>query len=341
MTSAAEAAETSVVDDAAPVEEAAPTATTMIEVRNLRKFYGRFEALKDISFAVGKGEIVGLLGPNGAGKTTTMKILTGYISATSGSFSVAGFDGFDQSLEVRRRVGYLPENAPIYPDMGIVEYLSFVCELRRIRRKARRARIARIVEQVGLGPMILKNIGELSKGYRQRVGLAQALIHEPPVLILDEPTSGLDPNQIVEIRSLIKELGQERTIILSTHNLPEVQATCSRMIIISNGVKVADGTAKSLEAEGQEHNLYRVSARLPDELSPEAARTTLAGLDGVTTATHVGPTGDGGHRFSVDSTGGDLAPDLFRHATEAGWVLTELRRDIVDLEKLFHRLTQY
>ena len=309
-----------------------------IVVHRLRKFYGRFEALKGISFAVGRGEIVGLLGPNGAGKTTTMKILTGYISATSGSFQVAGYDGFRQSLEVRRRIGYLPENAPLYPDMGIVEYLKFVCQIRKIPRTDRRRRIDRMIDVCGLGPMIRKNIGELSKGYRQRVGLAQAMIHEPPVLILDEPTSGLDPNQIVEIRKLIKDLGRERTIVLSTHNLPEVQMTCSRMIIISNGSKVADGSAEELEAQGRESGRFIVGIRADGDQPIEPELAKLTGVTGVTLLAE----SEGVVRFALDGAeGADVSDGVFELAKDRGWRLKELRRDVMDLEKIFHTLTQY
>ncbi|HIA03495.1 MAG TPA: ATP-binding cassette domain-containing protein [Myxococcales bacterium] len=313
----------------------------MIEVNNLGKFYGEFEALTDLSFTVGRGEIVGFLGPNGAGKTTTMKILTGYLSATSGHFRVAGFDGYTQSLDVRRNIGYLPENAPLYPDMGVVEYLNFVCDLRQIDRGQRVQRVGKIIETCGLRPMVQKDIGELSKGYRQRVGLAQALIHDPSILILDEPTSGLDPNQIVEIRKLIQNLGQERTIILSTHNLPEVQMTCSRMIIIADGRKVADGTAEELEHQGTEQVRYVVGVKLNSDAELADVTSQLAGLPNVA---HVEATGlrDNGHRFTVDAVGeNDLSESIFQWAGRSGKTLVELRRDVMDLEKIFHKLTQY
>jgi ABC-2 type transport system ATP-binding protein len=312
----------------------------MIKVRDLKKFYGSFEALKGISFTVGNGEIVGFLGPNGAGKTTTMKILTGYISATSGWFGVAGFDGFDQSLDVRRNIGYLPENAPMYPDMGIVEYLGFVCQIRRIPSAKRKARIEQMVETVGLTSMIKKNIGELSKGYRQRVGLAQALIHEPPVLILDEPTSGLDPNQIVEIRKLIRDLGRERTIILSTHNLPEVQMTCSRMIIIANGVKVADGTAEEIQRQHADSQHWLVSYR-PGAESIESITAALSGVPNVQ-AVQALETDSTRVNLRVEGSGGDaLAEGIYGASKDHSLSLVELRRDVMDLEKIFHQLTQY
>ena len=337
MSSAAEV----VASSPAPSKNEGAT-SPMIEVQGLRKFYGRFEALKGISFTVGKGEIVGLLGPNGAGKTTTMKILTGFIAATSGSFRVAGFDGFTHNLEVRRRIGYLPENAPLYPDMGIIEYLKFVCEVRRIPRNLRKQRIDRMVEVVGLGSMIQKNIGELSKGFRQRVGLAQAMIHEPPVLVLDEPTSGLDPNQIVEIRGLIKDLGKERTIVLSTHNLPEVQATCGRMIIISDGTKVADGTPEELERQGKENARFLLTLRLGADQELGHAMTELRSLPDVKSVDEATGAPSGASRLAVVANGDkDLGEALFAHARQAGWTLSELRRDVLDLEKIFHKLTQY
>ena len=290
---------------------------------------------------MGVGEIVGFLGPNGAGKTTTMKILTGFISATEGSFRVAGFDGFQDSLEVRRRIGYLPENAPLYPDMGIVEYLHFVCDIRRIPRSLRRQRIDKMVSVCGLTPMIRKNIGELSKGYKRGVGLAQALIHEPPVLILDEPTSGLDPNQIVEIRKLIKELGRERTIILSTHNLPEVQMTCSRIIIIANGAKVADGTAEELEVAGRQSHRFLLTLGMGEGFTAASAVDSLNSVSGVQSV----------QALSEDAVAATLAVDcdgdaeggelIFSHAIANQWRVRELKRDIMDLEKVFHQLTQY
>lgn len=315
--------------------------TAMIEVSGLQKFYGRFEALKGISFSVGKGEIVGFLGPNGAGKSTTMKILTGYIAPTVGSFSVAGYDGYRQSLQVRRSIGYLPENAPMYPDMGIIEYLKFVCSIRKLGRSEAKKRIYNVVERVGLGPMIQKNIGELSKGFKQRVGLAQALIHEPPVLILDEPTSGLDPNQIVEIRELIKELGKDRTIILSTHNLPEVRMTCDRMIIIFDGKKVADGTFAEFERRGAAGIRYVVGVKASEAVTASSLQEQLSALAMAQSATLISAQ-DGTLTVSVDFEGdADHGGAIYGLATASGWQLNELRRDVLDLEKVFHNLTQY
>lgn len=219
-----------------------------ILVEDVTKTYGDFTALNRISFKVRPGEIVGFLGPNGAGKSTTMKILTCFMAASEGRAAVAGFDVHTQSKQVRSRVGYLPENVPLYQDMIVYDYLNFIAEMRDVARRERRKRLDEAVERTGLGGVIHRDIHELSRGYRQRVGLAQAIIHRPDVLILDEPTTGLDPNQIVEIRDVIKELGRQSTIIFSTHILQEVTAVCDRIIILNQGEIAADGTLAELAA---------------------------------------------------------------------------------------------
>ncbi|MCS6858119.1 MAG: ABC transporter ATP-binding protein, partial [Sandaracinaceae bacterium] len=226
-------------------------AELMIDARGLSKSYGSFRALDDVHFQIRKGEIVGFLGPNGAGKTTTMKILTCYIAPSEGTAIVGGADIWEDPLAVRAAIGYLPESTPLYGDMLVAEYLEFVGEMRGLQRAALRQAIRRVVEACDLGSFYGQEIRTLSKGQKQRVGLAQALIHEPPILILDEPMSGLDPNQAVEIRELIRELGKERTVILSTHNLAEVQVTCQRVLIISRGKIVADDTPQALSGRGQ------------------------------------------------------------------------------------------
>ncbi len=231
----------------------------MIVVERISKSYGPVQALKGVSFSINKGEIVGLLGPNGAGKSTTMKVLTCYLPADDGQASVAGFDVFEQSFEVRRRIGYLPENNPVYLDMGIIELLDYVGGIRGMSAKRRRKRMGEVIEQCGLTRQVGKDIGQLSKGNRQRVGLAAALLHEPEVLILDEPTTGLDPNQIGDIRELIKSLAADRTVILSTHTLPEVEATCTRAIIVNHGTVVADGPVQELRTRGLGKPSVRVS----------------------------------------------------------------------------------
>lgn len=225
--------------------------TESIIVEDLVKLYGDSRALHKINFRVAPGEIVGFLGPNGAGKTTTMKILTCFMAATAGTAKVAGFDVHKQSEQVRRRLGYLPENVPLYDEMLVWDYLKFIAEIRGVPAKEHKARIDEVVALTGLSPVIHKSISELSKGYRQRVGLAQAIIHRPEVVILDEPTTGLDPNQIVEIRDVIKTIGQEKTVMFSTHIMQEVSAVCDRVIIINRGQIVADGTIDSLKAKLQ------------------------------------------------------------------------------------------
>src|SRR3954454_9210508 len=251
----------------------------MIQVQNLTKDYGPTRAVDQVTFKVRKGEVLGFLGPNGAGKSTTMKMLTCYLAPTAGRARVSGHDVFDESLEVRLRIGYLPEDTPIYRDMTVLEYLEFAADVRQMDRAKIPGRIHEIGGRCGLSEVAGKLVGELSKGYRQRLGLAQAMLHDPDILILDEPTSGLDPNQIVEIRSLIKEVGQEKTVILSTHILPEVQATCSRILIISGGRLVADGTPDELRAR-ERGGRYRVVVE-SNGVPKEAIRDRLAGLAGV------------------------------------------------------------
>ena len=226
----------------------------MIDVKNLSKNYGSFEAVKDVSFFIDKGEVVGFLGPNAAGKTTTMRILTCYMPATQGSVSVAGFDVFDNPMSVKKRVGYLPEHPPLYPEMTVESYLSFVGKIKGLSGKILKMKLDKVLERTSTAEVRSNLIANLSKGFKQRVGLAQALIHDPEVLVLDEPTVGLDPKQIIEVRELIKELGEDHTIILSTHILPEVSATCGRVIIINKGKIVAEDTPENLTSglQGQE-----------------------------------------------------------------------------------------
>ena len=246
----------------------------MIEVQHLTKRYGRVTAVDDVSFRVERGEILGFLGPNGAGKTTTMRILTGYMPATEGKAIVAGFDVFDQPIEAKRRTGYLPETPPLYPDMSVIEYLQFVAKIKGVPRGERRQRVQAVMERTRIADMANRLCGKLSKGYRQRVGLAQALIHNPDVLILDEPTAGLDPKQIIETRELIKELAGDHTIILSTHILPEVAQTCQRVVIINKGHVVAVDTPDNLTARlrGSETMYLQVDAAGADAAAALAAR---------------------------------------------------------------------
>ncbi len=310
----------------------------MIEVDGLTKDYGPTRAVDKVSFSVRRGEVLGFLGPNGAGKSTTMKMLTCFLSPTSGRARVAGFDVFDDSLSVRQHLGYLPEDTPIYRDMTVLEFLEFAAAMRGMDPARSGARIKEVGQRCGLGDVAGKLVGELSKGYRQRVGLAQAMLHDPDILILDEPTSGLDPNQIVEIRSLIKEIGQEKTVILSTHILPEVQATCSRILIISGGKLVADGTPDSLRAR-EKGGRYRVVVE-SNGVAKEAIRDRLASLAGVARCEAIAGE-EGSHAFALDaSAAADLRKPIFKAAVDNRWTLLELLRESASLEDVFRNLTQ-
>ncbi len=310
-----------------------------IAVSNLTKVYGEQKAIDSISFDVKTGEILGFLGPNGAGKTTTMKIVTCYMPPTAGSVEIDGMNIFEQSLEVRRKIGYLPELNPLYLDMNVLEYLDYAALLHGVSRSHVSSRVREMVDVCGLESVRHKDIGELSKGYRQRVGLAQAMIHEPDVLILDEPTSGLDPNQIVEIRHLIKQLGRAKTVILSTHILSEVTATCDRVLIINEGKIVADGTPEQLQSDfrGVETLTVELHTSGGDPLQTVAPR--LRSLPGVTAAelrSHTGPT----CRFVLHTEkGSDIRPEVFRLAVSEQWTILELHRKATTLEEVFHKLT--
>ncbi len=309
----------------------------MIQVQNLTKSYGELQALKGVSFEIQRGEIVGFLGPNGAGKSTTMKILTGFMPQTAGQVTVDGVDLNTNGLAVRRRIGYLPESTPLYPEMLVYDYLAYVATIRGIARRDVHARIGRAAGLCGIADRAGHAIGTLSKGLKQRVGLAQALIHEPDILILDEPTSGLDPNQIVEIRNLVRELGRERTIILSTHNLPEVMATCNRMLIVHQGRLVADGTPAELQSREEDRPRVRVVLRG----APDAAHQALAELPGVEGVQNAMAAEEGALALELLAhPGADLRPLVYALAVERGWELIELHRQVLDLEGIFRKLTQ-
>jgi ABC-2 type transport system ATP-binding protein len=309
----------------------------MIQVENLTKVYGATRAVDDVTFNVRKGEVLGFLGPNGAGKSTTMKVLTCYLAPTGGRAKVAGFDVFDNSLEVRKHLGYLPEDTPLYKDMTVLEYLQFAAAMRGMASNRSEKRIKEIGGRCGLHEVAGKLVGELSRGYRQRVGLAQAMLDDPDILILDEPTSGLDPNQIVEIRQLIKEVGKEKTVILSTHILPEVQATCSRILIISSGKLVADGSPDELRAR-EKASRYRVVVE-SSAGTAEAIKARLGSIKGVSRCEPVLGE-DGAHAFSLDAAGDeDLRKVLFRAAVDNKWTLLELHREAASLETVFRNLT--
>ena len=310
-----------------------------IAVRNLVKHYGTQKAVDDISFDVKTGEILGFLGPNGAGKTTTMKIITCYMPPSSGRVEVDGLDIFENSLEVRRKIGYLPEMNPLYHDMNVLDYLEYSAQLHGLRGSAANHRIKEMVHVCGLEGVRHKDIGEMSKGYRQRVGLAQAMIHEPDVLILDEPTSGLDPNQIVEIRNLIKQLGRAKTVILSTHILSEVQATCNRVIIINEGRIVADGSPENLQREfhGAETLTLELKTGGLDPLELVAPKLRAIGsVNNVTLLSHR----EGTVRFELAiDKGADVREATFRLAVMEGWIVLEMHRKATTLEEVFHKLT--
>ena len=307
----------------------------MIEVQHLTKRYGRVTAVDDVSFRVERGEILGFLGPNGAGKTTTMRILTGYMPATDGKAIVAGFDVFDQPIEAKRRTGYLPETPPLYPDMSVQEYLEFVAKIKGVPSNERASRIKQVMQRTRIDDMAGRQCAKLSKGYRQRVGLAQAILHNPDVLILDEPTAGLDPKQIIETRQLIKELAGDHTIILSTHILPEVSQTCQRVVIINKGRVVAVDTPDNLTARlrGSETLYVQVDAGGAD------AAGVLGHIPGVTRVVE-SERRNGMVGYEVDSeTGRDVRRDLARSVVSNGWGLLELRPMRMSLEEIFLSLT--
>jgi ABC-2 type transport system ATP-binding protein len=311
----------------------------MITVKELTKRYARNIAVDHISFEVGKGQIVGFLGPNGAGKTTTMRMLTGFLSPTSGSATVAGFDVLEQPLEVKKRIGYLPETPPLYPEMETGEYLTFVGQLKGLSGAELGKRVDYVCDRCAVTDVKNKLLGKLSKGYRQRVGLAQAIIHNPDVLILDEPTAGLDPKQINETRDLIKSLGGDHTIILSTHILPEVEQTCEQVLIINKGKLVATDSVQNLQnrARGAESVLIEVSGR-DGTLDFAAVQRRLEQVAGVSrvVAKH---NRDNHSSFEVENGKGFVRGDLARAVVESGWDLNELRPAAMSLEEIFLQLT--
>jgi len=308
----------------------------MIEVDGISKRFGPIVAVDDVSFNISRGEILGFLGPNGAGKTTTMRILTGYIFPDTGTAKIAGYDIFESPIEVRKHIGYLPENNPLYTDMSVWDYLEFIAQVRDIPKSERRKRIDEVIQICGLESVIYRDIDELSKGYRQRVGLAQCMIHDPDILILDEPTSGLDPNQIVGIRELIKELGREKTVIISTHILPEVSATCNRVIIINQGKIVADGSPDELSDMAKGKLSIFVSLRA----QKEDVEAKLSELPWIESFIEVSSTEEGALRYKITPSDGDgRTEELFKLAVQNGWIITELYREKATLEDVFRQLT--
>lgn len=308
----------------------------MIEVQDLTKSYGSVTAVDHVSFTVNKGEILGFLGPNGAGKTTTMRILTGYMPATSGTARIAGFDVFNDSMEVRRHIGYLPEAPPVYPDMTVAGYLDFVARIKNVPSERRAERVADAMRKTNIEDRRDQLIKRLSRGYKQRVGLAQALVHDPDVIILDEPTVGLDPKQIIEVRHLIKGLAGNHTIILSTHILPEVSMTCDRVVIINKGKIAAVDTPENLTMQLKGGQKIRVEAQAPERSLQEF----LAQIPGVS-KTQVEAAHANGHvTATVEAAAGkDVRSQIAAGVVQKGWSLFELRGVSLSLEDIFLQLT--
>ena len=313
-----------------------------IKVQEITKIYGKQKALDAISFEIKPGEVVGLLGPNGAGKSTIMKILSCFIPPTSGNASVCDFDILDQSIEVRKKIGYLPENNPLYLELYVKEFLGFIAGIHfhagnKLQSISIQKRIADIIDLTGLEAEQHKKIGALSKGYRQRVGLAQALIHDPEVLILDEPTSGLDPNQLLEIRMLIKKIGEEKTVMLSTHIMQEVEAICDRVIIIHKGKIVADDTTNNLQHIASSTNIIRV------EFSSQVDLKKLQAIPGVLEAIRIGSlttqSGSGSWQLVSDPSA-DIRPDVFKFAVDNNLMVLSLVKEELKLEEVFQDLTK-
>jgi ABC-2 type transport system ATP-binding protein len=308
----------------------------LIEVEHLTKSYGTARAVNDISFRVEKGEILGFLGPNGAGKTTTMRILTGYLPATEGTARIAGFDVFEQSMEVRKRIGYLPETPPLYPEMRISDYLTFVARIKGVDDAAIPNRIEESMKMTGLIERRDELIKRLSRGYKQRVGIAQAIVHNPDVVILDEPTVGLDPNQIIEVRKLIKGLAGEHTIILSTHILPEVEMTCDRVVIINKGKIAAIDTPSNLTTQMKGSERVQVQARG----DAEELRTALESVEGVSRVEANALDGSDVVAATIESeTGQDIRGQIAARIVSGGFELLELRAVNLSLEDIFRQLT--
>ena len=306
----------------------------MIKVKNLTKRYVNMNAVDDISFHVKENEIVGLLGPNGAGKTTTMRILTCFMPATAGSATVAGYDVFTDSLNVRQQIGYLPENVPLYLDMRAYEYLMFRAKLKNIPRRERRKKIEYCLEMTGITDVQKQIIGTLSKGYKQRVGLADTLIHDPKILILDEPTIGLDPNQIRQIRGVIKGLGQKHTVLLSTHILPEVEMVCDRVMIINKGKIVAMDTPSNLMKQ------LKTGSNLVLEVKGdgEKIKNSLSGIDTVESVTYRNK--DDANEFYINGNGDkDIREDVFNCIVKDNYILREMKKQTITLEEIFHQVT--
>ena len=309
----------------------------MINTDNVVKKYGKVKAVDKVSINIGKGEIVGLLGPNGAGKTTIMKILTGYHFPSNGSASINGFDVYDNPLKVKESIGYLPEMAPLYNDLNVYEYLSFIADVRKIPADRKKKEIERVVEECGLQAVLYRQIEKLSKGYRQRVGLAQAIIHSPEILILDEPTTGLDPNQIIEIRKLIKKLGEKKTVILSTHILQEVEAVCNRVLILNKGAIVAKGTADEIRKE------LKGDTRIALEIKADSYSGAVQSLEDLSSVKEIIKSEESKGlleiKVAVDADTESAGEEIFDWAVSKGYKILSMVPEKVSLEDIFIKLT--
>jgi ABC-2 type transport system ATP-binding protein len=312
----------------------------VIEIRNLNKFYGDFQVLNNLNFSIRQGEVLGLLGPNGAGKTTTMRILTCFLEPTSGNIQVGDYNVLEHPLKIKEMIGYLPESAPLYKEMLVYDYLEYIAAIRGLEGRQRTDRIDELIELCGLAEVAHKAVHELSKGYKQRVGLAHAMMGDPEILVLDEPTSGLDPNQIIEIRQLIKKIGREKTVVFSTHILSEAEATCDRIVIINRGTIVADGPTERLLREVGGAGVVDVVLRGAD---PAAVQTALAAVPGVEAVEETRPEdeAEGVVALAVFGSGDlDLRPDLYRVIREREWELLDFHRRTRSLENIFAQLTR-
>ncbi len=308
----------------------------MIHIEDLTKYYGDVCAVDQINFDIHKGEILGLLGPNGAGKTTTLRMLTGFIRPTSGSIRVKDYTIDEYGLEIKKLLGYLPESAPLYHDMLVYDYLDYVASIRGFEKNEKFPRIHRLADLCGLSDVMHKSIGEISKGFKQRVGLAHAMMSDPEILVLDEPTSGLDPNQIAEIRGIIRQIGKEKTVILSTHILSEAEATCDRIVIINQGKIVADGSAENLKRSAGGKYLINISLQNADS---DSVKRELEPIDGIIGIEPI----EEGEILNVKLTclsSADLRRDIYNKIKQTDWVLLELHRGTKTLEKIFRELTK-
>ncbi len=307
----------------------------MIYVENLTKYYNETCALKNVSFKVKKGEILGLLGPNGAGKTTILRILTGFLAKTSGTVKIKDFDIKEEPIKVKKLIGYFPETAPLYSDMLVFDYLSFIADMRGLKKDKKRERLIELSKVCGLTSVMHKSISELSKGFKQRVGLAHAMMSNPEILILDEPTSGLDPNQIAEIRDLIKEIGKKKTVIISSHILSEVEATCDRIVILNQGELVADGTTESLKKSANKGFLISVCLSGTDY---KTAESNLKGINSIQKISHVS-SNNNEVNIKIFSNK-DIRPEIYNSIKQTKWVLLGLNKESESLENIFRDLTK-